>query len=232
MTRNPYFALAASLVAVQTVHADPFYSEQTDPGYAPARSGSIWRDDAIGSGIGVGVQAGGGVTGFVDSSLRNTTGTVGGMWSFRAALGTHTPLAVELGYMGSATPIQTELGRADALMLGTTLETALRFTLMPKHTWSPYAFAGIGWQRYSIDDTAFQLSDVGIGNQDDLVVFPLGVGVAYRVGPVVTDVRGAFRAARGEDLVIENPELALETGIGGYAPMHTWDASLNVGYEF
>ncbi len=233
MIRNHLVALSLWAGAVQTVHADSFYAERTDDGPVRSRrSESLWSDARIASGIGVGIQAGGGVVGFVDDSLRGTTGAVGGMWSVRGALGTHVPLALELAYMGSATPIDTEFGRADALMLGTAVEAAVRYNIAPRRTWSPYLFGGIGWQRYSIDDTAFQLSDVGIGNRDDLLVMPIGVGFAYRTGPIVTDMRGTFRAATGAGLVLETPELSLSTGAGQFAPMHTWDASLNVGYEF
>jgi hypothetical protein len=236
MMRKLLVAFAPCIVTVQTVHADPlvpFYSEPTDDGGVRSRrSESVWSDPHIFSGIGIGIAVGGGVIGFVDDSMRNTTGNVGGLWSLRGALGTHVPLALELGYSGSATSIDTELGRADAVMVGTAVEAAVRYNVAPRRTWTPYAFAGLGWQRYTIDDTAFQLSDTGIGNRDDLLVVPLGVGLSYRFGPLVSDVRGTFRAATGEGLVLETPEVSLATGSGRFAPMHSWDTSLNIGYEF
>jgi hypothetical protein len=229
---NCLILLAEALVGVEAARADVYYAERSDDGYAQPRSGSLWRDEHVRSGIGVGIQAGGGVLGFVDPSLRDTTGSVGGMWTFRAAFGTHVPLGLEVAYVGSATPLDTEFGRADALMIGTGIESALRYNVTPRSAWSPYVFAGLGWQRFTIDDTAFQLSDTGVGNRDDLLVVPVGVGLSYRVGGFVSDVRGTFRAATGESLVLEDPALSLATGAGSYAPMHTWDASLNVGYEF
>jgi hypothetical protein len=230
--RNCLVLLTVALVDVDAARADVFYAERSDDGYARPRSETVWRDEAVPSGIGIGIQAGGGVLGFVDPSLRATTGSVGGMWAFRAAFGTHVPLGLEVGYTGSATPLDTELGRADALLIGTGLEAALRYNVAPRAPWSPYVFAGLGWQRFTIDDTAFQLSDTGIGNRDDLLVVPVGVGFGYRRGAFVTDLRGTFRAAQGESLVLEDPAQSLATGAGTYAPMHTWDASLNVGYEF
>lgn len=230
--RNWLSALTVLAVTPASVSADPYSAERSDPGYAPERSESVWFDPAVRSGIGVGVQAGAGVVGFTDAAMRDTTGTLGGMWSLRGAFGTRVPVALELGYAGSATTIDTELGRADATMLGTTVEAAARYNFMPRADWSPYMFAGLGWQRYTIDDTAFQLSDVGIGNEDDLLVVPLGLGVGWRAGGLVADLRGTFRAASGADLVLETPELSLATGAGQFASMHTWDASLNVGYEF
>src|SRR2546426_1029712 len=83
-----------------------------------------------GSGIGVGVDVGGGVMGFVGSRLRDTT-SIGGLWSVRAALGTHTPLALELGYVGTASQINGQLGPAQATMLGRTFESSVRFTALP-----------------------------------------------------------------------------------------------------
>lgn len=233
MARNVLVVTVATLVTVQTAHADRFSAEHSDDGpVSSRRSESVWGDERMQSGIGIGIGAGGGVVGFVDDSLRNTTGNVGGMWSLRVALGTHTPLGVELAYLGSATPIDTEFGRADALMLGTSVEAVARYNLMPRSRVAPYVFGGVGWQRFTIDDTAFQLSDVGIANRDDLLVLPAGVGIGYRFGPLVTDLRGTFRTAAFEGLVLETPELSLATGAGAFAPMHTWDASLNVGYEF
>lgn len=230
--RNCLILFAEALVGVQAARADVYYAERSDDGYARPRSETVWRDEAVTTGIGIGIAAGGGMLGFVDPSLRDTTGSIGGMWAFRAAFGTHIPLALEVGYIGSATPIESEFGRADALMIGTALESALRYNVVPRAAWSPYVFAGLGWQRFTIDDAAFQLSDTGIGNRDDLLVLPVGVGFSYRFGAVVTDLRGTFRAATGEDLVLEDPMLSLATGAGRFAPMHTWDASLNVGYEF
>jgi hypothetical protein len=223
-------ACGLTTIAVGNASADDYVP--SDSGVRPESSESIWSDPAMASGIGIGVDVGGGVTGFVGSRLRNTTSTVGGAWGFRAAIGTHVPLALELGYTGSATSIRGQLGPSQATLMGRTFESAIRYTVMPRATWSPYVFAGLGWQHYTIDDRTFELSDTGIRTADDLLVMPFGLGMAYRYRSIVTDVRGTLRAASGANLVLDNPELALETGQGGYAPMHTWETSLNVGYEF
>lgn len=220
-------------IAAGVASADDY--QPSDAGGLPTReptaSESVWHDPAVASGIGVGVDVGGGVMGFVGSRLRETT-SMGGLWSFRAALGTHTPLALELGYIGSATAINGQLGPAQATMIGRTFESSVRFTALPHAVWSPYVFAGLGWQHYTINDRSFELSDTGIRTADDLLVMPMGLGAAYRYHAVVTEVRGTFRLASGANMVLDNPQTALETGQGTYAPMHSWDASLNVGYEF
>jgi hypothetical protein len=226
-------ALAASALTTFTVgdaSADDYYP--SDPGVSPKSSQSRWSDATVTSGVGVGIDVGGGVTGFVDSRLRNTTSTVGGAWSFRAAIGTRVPLALELGYAGSATAISGQIGPNTATLMGRTLESSIRYTIAPRARWSPYVFAGLGWQHFTIDDRSFELSDTGIRTADDLLVMPFGLGMGYRVGAIVTDLRGTLRAASGANLVLDNPEVALATGQGGYAPMHSWETSLNVGYEF
>jgi len=233
MLQPRQFTLAASLVGVAFAHvarADVYTDNLSDPG--PSTTQSVWRDPRLATGIGIGIDVGGGVFGFTDATMRSVASPVGGMWNFRASLGTHVPLGVEIGYVGSASTINSQLGRAQATLVGTTVEAALRWNVLPQFPWTPYAFAGVGWQRYSLDDRAFQLSDTGIANQDDLVVLPLGLGIAYRIGAFVTDVRGTFRVAEGSSLVLETPQSSLQNGFGGYAAMHQWDASVNVGYEF
>src|SRR5262249_47057838 len=159
--------------------------DYSDTGYKEPGVAPVWNLPRLASGIGIGIDVGGGVFGFTDSNMRATTSSVGGLWAFRAAFGTHVPLAVEVAYMGTASPIQAELGRAKATLFGTTLETTLRYNVIPQHPWSPYLFAGAGWQHYMVDDRAFQLSDTGIANRDDLLVLPVGVGIAYRIGPLI-----------------------------------------------
>ena len=232
MTCKPLLALVLVAGAVRLAHADTFLGEPTDPGYPGESPPSIWRDPTVTSGIGIGVHVGGGVTGFTDSALRATTSGVGGLWSARGVFGTRTPLAVEAGYVGTVHTIESQLGPQTATLLGTTLEAAVRYNAFPRDPLTPYLFAGMGWQRYSINDSAFKVSDTGIARSDDLLVLPFGGGFAYRVGAVLADLRGTFRATRDQNLVLEAPSDALRTGNGRFAPMHTWDASLNVGYEF
>lgn len=232
MTCKPLLALVLSAAAVRPAHAEAFLGEPGDPGYESESPPSLWHDPTVTSGIGIGVHIGGGVTGFTDSVLRATTSSVGGLWSARGVFGTRTLLALEVGYVGTVHTIESQLGPQSATLLGTTLEAALRYNALPRSPLTPYLFAGMGWQRYSIDDKAFEVSDTGIARSDDLLVLPAGGGLAYRVGSIIADLRGTFRATRDQNLVLEAPRDALRTGNGRFAPMHTWDASLNVGYEF
>jgi len=217
---------------VRLAHAEAFLGEPTDPGYHSESTPSLWHDPTVVSGIGMAIHVGGGLTGFTDRTLRATTSPVGGLWSARGVFGTRVPLALELAYVGTVHQIDSQLGPQSATLLGTTIEAAFRYNPFPRSPLMPYVFAGVGWQRYSIDDSAFKVSDTGIARSDDLLVLPFGGGLAYRTGSIIADLRGTFRAARDQNLVLETPADSLHTGNGAFAPMHTWDASMNVGYEF
>ena len=222
----------AAMSSVGVALADDGNDGDSDSGFQQERSESIWSDPGKLSRIGIGIDVGGGITGFVDSKVRNTTSMVGGTWSARASFGTRIPLGLEVGYVGSATNITGQLGRAQATLLGTTLESTLRYNVFPRARLMPYVFAGLGYQRYRINDRTFQLSDTGIASHDQLLVVPSGVGAMYRFGSIVADARATFRWAEGGNLVLETPQQSLETATGTFAPMHTWDASVNLGYEF
>jgi hypothetical protein len=173
---------------------------------------------------GLGVIIGGGVTGFTDHALRDATSSVGGLWNLRATFGTHVPLAIEAAYVGSATGLTSLVGGAHTTLIGTTFETDVRLNLAPHFAWDPYVFAGVGWQRFTVDDRELDFSDTGIHTSDDLMELPFGGGLAFRRGGLVTDVRGTVRATSGADMV---------TGRDGKAvSMNSWEASAALGYEF
>jgi hypothetical protein len=183
------------------------------------------------SGIGMQLMLGGGVTQFTDRTLRDTTSPVGGLWDLRGSIGTRVPLGLEVAYIGSAAQIRSLFGPSTATMIGTTLETDLRLNLMPHYVIDPYAFAGFGWTRYSIDEETFTLAATGIANHDDLMEVPLGAGISYRWAGIVADMRGTFRATQGSNLVLAESSTRT-TMTGSFAPMHSWDATLALGYEF
>jgi len=198
------------MLACATAHADP--PEAPDLAtYQPTS-------------VGIGVIVGGGVAGFTDHALRAATSNVGGLWDLRATFGTHAPLAVEAAYTGSATGVDSLLGTAHTTLIGTAFEADARLNLAPHLDWDPYVFAGFGWQRFTIDDRELQFSDTGIRSRDDLLVMPFGGGLAFRRGGLVTDLRGTVRAASGSEMIVDRA--------GRYAPMHSWEASAALGYEF
>jgi hypothetical protein len=190
-----------------------------------------WSEPALQSGIGVSTILGGGVTGFTDKTMRGTTSDVGGLWDLRVTIGSHLPLALDISYLGSATNINGLPTGNKGRLIGTTVEGALRYNVLPHFTWTPYVFAGAGWQRYDVTQTSVSLSDSGMNSQDNLLEFPMGAGFAYRVGGFVADLRGTFRATTDNNLVLRTPPTATPSS-DDFAPMHTWEASAALGYEF
>jgi len=209
-----------------TVTTDIESSDDTEP------FGYYWHESTLPSGIGVSTIIGGGVAGFTDRTMRSTTSDVGGLWGARVAIGSHLPLALELGYTGSATNINGLPTGNKGTLIGSTAEGAVRWNVLPHYSLTPYLFAGVGWQRYDVTQTSVSLSDSGMNDHDNLLVFPMGTGIAYRMGGFVADVRGTFRAATEQDLVLKNQTVLPTTNSNDFAPMHTWEASAALGYEF
>jgi hypothetical protein len=184
-----------------------------------------WHDPQLRSNVGMTMNAGGGIIGFTDSAMRGLMANgVSPLWDVRASLGTHIPLGLDVSYLGSASPLRV-LGEDDGNLIGTTVEAAVRYNILPRLTWEPYVFAGVGWQRYDVQSVQLRESDSGISREDNLAEFPLGAGISYRKGDgLVADVRGTFRPATASTLVLEDN--------GDHAKMQSWEASAAIGYEF
>jgi len=161
--------------------------------------------------------------------MRDTTSSVGGLWDLRVTIGSHIPLALDVSYLGSAMNINGLPSGRNGTLVGTTVEGALRYNVLPHHFLNPYVFAGAGWQRYDVTQTNVTLSDSGMNDKDNLLEFPMGGGLAFRSGGFVGDLRGTFRAATDQNLVLKNPSAPTS---GDFAAMHTWEASAAIGYEF
>jgi hypothetical protein len=191
----------------------------------PSMYSYAWSEPHMMSVIGVGMQIGGGLGGFTSETLRNTVASdISGLWTARATFGTHIPLGIDVTYNGTAVDVQPLGETATGTLLGTNVEAALRWNLLPHYAWNPYIFAGAGWQRYDVTDANFSRAATGLSDEDDLAVWPMGAGIAYRdPDGIVAELRGTFRLAQESEL--------LRTG-NGFADLHTWDASAQLGYEF
>ncbi len=187
-----------------------------------------WHEPELSSGVGVGVIAGVGVTGFSSSNVRNTTSSLGGLWDLRVTLGSHIPLGLDVSYVGTSTSINAQIGSNSGTLLGTAVEGALRWNILPHSPLNPYLFGGIGWQRYDITGATFSLSDSGIRDSDNLVDYPVGLGVSYRDAGFVADIRGTYRFTSNNQLILAQP---LVPGTG-YSKMDSWEASAAAGFEF
>jgi len=177
---------------------------------------------------------GGGATGFVKGGMRSVTSDVGGLWDVRLTLGSHVPLAIDISYVGSATKINNlPIINDTGTLIGTTVEGALRWNVLPHSPWTPYAFGGVGWQRYDVTGISdVSLARIGMNDHDNLLEFPMGAGLAYRMNGWVVDLRGVFRYTMDEDLVPKTITLNNNNSNNNFAKMHTWEGSAAIGYEF
>jgi hypothetical protein len=216
--RSKIPAFAAGLVLLGTgVAAADEYDDYVDTW--------SWYEPGLPSGIGVGLQLGAGVGGFTDHNLRaSTAGGVNGLWNFRLAFGTHVPIAFEAAYVGEASNLNA-IGAPNATLVGTTVEGDLRWNIMPHEFFTPYIFAGVGYQRYDVQNIQFQTADFGLRSSDNSMVIPMGLGLSYRdLSGFVVDARGTYRQSVGSNLVMDST--------AGNPSLSWWEASLNLGYEF
>lgn len=206
----------------------PLAAQADDAPVPPDTYGDAWHERHLASGIGVSATVSGGVTGFTERTMRDAVTTnVGGLWGLRVTYGSHLPFALDVNYAGTAGTIQAPTGGQSGTLIGTTVEAAIRYNVLPHFAWNPYAFAGMGWQRYDVTGASMHPWDSGMTTGDNSAVFPFGAGIAYRDrSGLVLDVHGTFRLNVNPGLVLETP------GSSSYAPMHTWEASGGIGYEF
>jgi hypothetical protein len=186
-----------------------------------------WYAPSLASDIGIAATVGGGLTGFADRTMRSiTTNNVGGLWDFHVALGTHIPIGVEVGYIGTASNMQSLGGISNGTLVGTAVEGDLRWNILWRAPFTPYVFAGLGWQHYSAVDNTLTTADSGMKNHDDVAEFPLGAGLSFRdASGFVFDVRGTYRATTSSTLLFD-------PRTNQYASLQSWEASAALGYEF
>ncbi len=205
----------------------------TTPAYAPAAQTepeqypySTWDR------LGIGLAVGGGTSGFTNETLRDAT-NVGGDWDVRLTLGTRTPLAAEVSYIGSAQRIDALGLDSDAMLVGNGAQGALRLNALPGEAVTPFIFAGAAWRHYNVTNAETNTSD--IRDSDDVLEVPLGLGVAGHVAGLLLDLRGEFRASAFEDLTQRSS--GNEDGIvfdtnDPNAGMNRWGVNASIGAEF
>ena len=161
---------------------------------------------------------GGGVTAFYDTDMTQYIDS-GAAWDARVVVGTRSPIALEVAYVGSLQDIDV-YGMGDASLLGTGLEADVRLNIVPGVA-TPFLVAGAGWTHYDLLDAR----DDGTMSADgvDVITLPVGLGVDYRVGSYVIDGRGVLRPTFDSDLV---------TTSGGAARLDSWTLLLRGATEF
>jgi hypothetical protein len=181
------------------------------------------------SAYGVSLSAGGGVSGFTSSTAREATKDGGG-WDVRATIGTRLPLAAEVSYLGSAQRINALGLDNNAVLVGNGVQGDLRLNLVSGMPLQPFIYAGAAWRRYDLTNTNTNTSDVS--GTDNVVEFPMGVGLAYHYRGFILDARGEFRPATNNDLMPSLNNSDDTIGNDSSAALHRYGVNANVGYEF
>jgi hypothetical protein len=176
--------------------------------------------------VGFSLSAGGGVSDFTDSNMRDVTG-VGGSWAVRATVGTKTPLGFEASYIGSAQSIAAFGLDDDAVLLSNGLQGALRLNAVIGAPVTPFLFGGVAWSHFDLSNADFNTS--AIEDDDDLLEIPVGIGVGGSYKGFGYDIRGELRFATNENMV---PDLSANGDNGRYADMHRWGVNATIGYGF
>jgi opacity protein-like surface antigen len=173
------------------------------------------------------ISVGGGVTGFRSGDARDFINDVGGTWTARLTLGTRLPVGFEAAYIGSAFGIDAVGLDSDAVLVGNGLEGLARLNLdLGMGNFQPYLVGGAAWRNYQITNADFNVSNVR--DSDNVFELPVGVGLGYRFGSVMVDLRGTYRWAWGDNLIQPVPE----AGIDSTPSLDNWTADLRLGWEF
>jgi hypothetical protein len=171
--------------------------------------------------IGAAVLLGGGFEDFTNSAVRSMTGG-GGAWNARFVAGTRQFVGMEAAYVGAARSINT-LGLAnDTSLVNNGLEGNLRVQVpvpVGRSLIEPFGFGGVGWQHYSLTNTAANTSD--LLNNDDVLTLPVGGGLEYSYAMFMADARFTYRYTYYNNLFPVTGEKLNNWGVGG-----------NIGVEF
>jgi hypothetical protein len=168
----------------------------------------------------IAISVGGGYASFGAKGLRDITQN-GGEWDFRLLLGAHSPVGVELGYVGTANQLNGRMAGVDpnGIITSNAFEGTLRLATPPNRhiPLQLYGFAGAGVNSFDLVNESF--NNGAIRNQDTTFVLPAGGGLQFNVGPHFTvDGRFTYRAMFDEDLLgrDHNADMYTATARAGY----------------
>lgn len=197
------------------------------------------EDGLIGSAlftpVGAGLLVTGGFKDFVEPVTTDTL-TPGGYWDVRGIFGTRSFVGVEAAYHGSAQDVQAIGLQDDAFLISNGVEGAVRLNapitqamlpavdLQAPLLIEPFAFAGLGWQRYSLFNEGDNTSNVE--NQDDILTVPVGAGLAFAIAGLHLDARVTYRQAFFSEL------LGGTTSSFADNSLNSWSVGAGLGFEF
>lgn len=215
-------------MAQPETEAQPMGQEtQPQPSYTQVTVAEEPQEEDVFVRYGIGLSLGGGVSGFTNETLRDTT-NVGGSWGVRAIVGKNSPIAFEAEYIGSAQSIDALGLDDDAILVGNGLQGVARVNIL-EYEFQPYVFGGVAWRYYNLARDDFNTSD--IQDNDNVMEIPVGGGFAWTYRGFMLDVRGEYRRAFFEDLVPEFVNTGNLNDTDG-AGMHRWGAFGSIGYAF
>lgn len=219
---------AAEPMAQPESEAQPMGQEpQPQPSYTEVTVAEEPQEQDTLERYGIALSLGGGVSGFTNDVMRDTTND-GGSWGVRATIGTRFPVALEAEYIGSAQSIDALGLDDDALLVGNGLQAAARINILDYNV-QPFVFGGVAWRHYELARDDFNTSD--IRNSDNVMEIPVGAGFAWKYRGFMVDVRGEYRRAFFEDMVPEFVDTGIPSDTDG-ASMHRYGAFGSIGYAF
>jgi hypothetical protein len=172
---------------------------------------------------GLGLQVGGGVTGFTRQEARDRFGT-GGYWDVRAVLGTDSIIGAELAYVGSSRGANASGLAGNAALLGNGAEAVARANL-PIHLGNlrlaPYLFGGVGWTYYQVIKSDANTS--AIKDNANAFVVPFGAGASLVYDHFIVDARFTYRGVFDDKLARKAGDDSID--------LQNWSAGLTLGYE-
>jgi len=172
---------------------------------------------------GLGLQLGGGVTGFTRQDARDRFGT-GGYWDLRAVLGTDSFLGAELAYVGSAREARDSGLSDNAALVGNGAEAVARINLPLQAAnlrVAPFVFGGVGWTYYNIVNSDSNSSS--IKDHANALVLPFGGGLSAAVDHFILDARFTYRGVFDDKLVSMGNDDSLD--------LQNWSVGLTLGYQ-
>lgn len=215
--------------AASECRVPPAAASSTANGAKAPTAGDQGRPPHLQSPDGVSISIGGGVMDFTDERAREISGGAG-TWEVRVASGTRKPIAVEVAYVGSARSLDAVGLDDDAIFVGFSFEGATRLNVIPSGGVQPYLLAGLGVTRWSVSSEGDNMSD--IQDRDISAHIPLGGGLGFRQGGFVLDLRGTLRATLGDALTSSaRSERTSDPFDDEQVRAHTWQASINIGWE-
>lgn len=173
-------------------------------------------------GIGVALNLGGGLDDFAGSTMRNTTG-VGFGYTARALFGTHSFIAGEVAYIGSAQGVDRLGLSGRSTLWGNGAQADLRVNVTTGYFLQPYVYGGVAWRHYTLTTQSSNLSDVS--DSTDTFEVPVGVGIATYVHEIVFEVRGEYRFAWADHAIVPDSS-------GGTPLLDRWAVISSAGIAF